>query len=402
MNLVGNAVKFTDTGSVMLEMEEGPTPGKSLLFKVIDTGAGIPKAATEKLFDSFSQADASITRKYGGTGLGLAISKRIVEAMGGEISVESEVGKGSTFAFDVHMEKTGESEWNKIDNHHEAFNGLHLLIVDDIKTNREIFQRTLESWGAKVSIAANARQGLTVLEKTIDNIDTPDLIIVDYAMPDQNGLDFLETIRQDLRFSNIPAILASSIYLGEISSDLRDKLKISSTHMKPVRQSTLYNSIIDAISSSKGLKFQPKPVDEKLTNEERDKPLYSNVRALIAEDNHINQQVAERVLNRLGIHTDVVGNGQEATKSVRDYPYDIVFMDVQMPVMDGLQATEEIRKNNKEIPIIAITANALKEDAQRCIDAGMDAHIPKPFKRQQIIKVLDEFLNQKPAGNYSI
>ena len=397
INLAGNAVKFTETGGVMIEVEPARNdPEESLGFKVTDTGVGIPKNALAGLFESFAQADSSITRKYGGSGLGLAICKRIVEAMGGMLWVESTFGKGSVFGFEVKLGKAKESAWDRITNAEIVFKGKKFLIVDDTKLNLEILSKTLVAWGGTVTVANGTDDAINQLNYLSRTQAEPDLIITDYAMPFRDGIDFVKSIRRDERFSATPIILASSMSLGRISIQEREDLGICATHMKPVHPRALYNSIAKAIGGDEARIFEDVVETNPLEAARlaSDAPSIGRLRILVAEDNHVNQQVVIRMLTRLGHVVDAAGNGREAIRSVSNRQYDMVLMDVRMPEMDGLQATRAIRASGNDIVIIALTANALNDAADECLAAGMNDYISKPFQLKDVLAKLDRFFGK--------
>ncbi len=382
MNLVGNAVKFTDQGSVGVEVEALANRQDVVTFKVQDTGVGIPENAVETLFDSFTQADASISRRFGGTGLGLAISRKLVRAMGGDLTVESQLGQGSTFTFTLPLKQVSKSRWARLDELHAQFKNLKVLVVDDIALNREIYVRTFEHWGATCHAAARVSDALDLLDG-LGSTDLPDLILTDLSMPERNGLDLVRDLKSTDRLAKTPVIVASSAVLGQHREEL-EALGVHAVHMKPVHQSDLYNSVIAAVD---WLVAEPlKPIDENVGADELNALADGSVgrlRVLVAEDNPVNQIVAVRLVERLGHQVDMVANGLEAVEAVDNIGYDVVLMDVQMPQMDGLQATREIRKlpgDKARIAIIAMTANALKEDTEACREAGMDSYISKPVK----------------------
>ncbi|MBF0211018.1 MAG: response regulator, partial [Desulfamplus sp.] len=431
-NLTGNAIKFTDTGEVVVRISKVKTTIENLTddsvllrFSVSDTGIGIPNDKIDMLFDKFSQADASTTRKYGGTGLGLAISKQLAELMGGEIGAESQVGIGSEFWFTARLKKQQEGgELNSKtpqDNHILAdLNGARALIVDDNATNREILMRRMTSWGMDPSEVKDGFEALKAIHKAVENGNPFKIAVVDMQMPGMDGEALGRAIKADPNIADIPLVMLTS--LGR-KSDAKHFINIGfeSYLTKPVR----YHELIVAIGlalknnivkdSQKQTKSKPESTAQKITAHNN---MFAgrNIRILLAEDNIVNQQVAIGILKKLGLSADAVANGEEAVKSVDTIPYDIVLMDVQMPVMDGLEATRRIREletirckiknvnQNQQaitplgidgrIPIIAMTAHAMQGDRERCIKSGMDDYVTKPVSMQTLAEVLQRWLPQ--------
>ncbi|MDX2003175.1 MAG: response regulator [Chitinophagales bacterium] len=382
VNLVNNAVKFTEKGEVYVVVKQlSNNEGRlNLQFEIHDTGIGIAQDKIGQLFESFTQADTSTTRKYGGTGLGLAISKRLVQYMGGNIWAESTLGKGSTFYFTIATSKGILPKKEEKPVYETSFKGKTALIVDDNATNLRILDLQLGRWGFHNLKASHPQEALDLLEKgTI-----PDIAIIDFQMPDMNGLDLTAKIRETYGKEQLPIIILTS--MGNPPMD-KDAALYNAYLNKPVKQSHLYNSINKSLYG-KVFEKRPYPLPEiGGNNVGAQKTGNSSIKILLAEDNDINQKVAIAMFNRLGYQADVAANGLEVLHAFQRQQYDIVFMDVQMPEMDGIVATEKLRATmpNPHSPIIvAMTANAMEEDRQRCLSAGMDDYIAKPVKLEII------------------
>ncbi len=382
VNLLSNAVKFTDEGEVVVRVRvdqpyaEG-TPC-DLHFAVQDTGIGLTAEQQARLFEAFTQADASTTRKYGGTGLGLAISKRLAEAMGGTMRVESAEGEGSTFHFSIRATPVAGAV--RPSTASADLCDRRILIVDDNETNRRMLTRQLEAVGAQVYAATSAQDALHV----VDTSPPFDLAILDMQMPGRDGLALARDLHarfEDGRSSRYPLVMLSS--LGEHPTAAQGLFKAWMT--KPVKKDVLYNSLGRILGSS-----TPNVHDtaDLMT------PAPSGsvaLRVLLAEDNVVNQKVALRMLERLGVRADVVTTGQEAVDALRRAPYDLILMDVQMPVMDGLEATQHIRSTlppERQPHIVAMTANAMEGDRERCLEAGMNDYIAKPVRPENLAEVI--------------
>ena len=390
VNLVGNAVKFTEQGEVVLRVRlDSCHEGRARLhFAVADTGIGIPPEKQTVIFEAFSQADSSTTRRFGGTGLGLAISAQLVELMGGGISVESSPGQGSTFHFDATFEiqQSGadrpSSPWHTLTN-------LPVLIVDDNATNRRILEEVFTNWRMHPVAADSGVAALRTLDKSI-RADRPFAVaIVDGHMPDMDGFAVVERILRDGRYASLKLVMLTSASQPEDIARCR-KLGVSSYLTKPIKQSELFDVIVSALGE---------PVTETRTAQRRRRPVRHSqrtLRVLVAEDNQVNQVVATRVLEKLGHKVTVVGNGREAVAAVQANRFDLVAMDVQMPEMDGLEATRVIRSWEKtagtHIPIIAVTAHAMKGDRDRCVAAGMDGYTSKPIRIKEIEQAIAQLV----------
>jgi signal transduction histidine kinase/CheY-like chemotaxis protein/HPt (histidine-containing phosphotransfer) domain-containing protein len=408
-NLIGNAIKFTDEGEVILRvgLTEEYSDTAMVRFEVRDTGIGMTEEQRSRLFQSFSQADASTTRRYGGTGLGLAISKQLVELMGGEIGVESEPGVGSTFWFEVPIEKQPEGV-QPAARPREDLRDLRVLIVDDNETNRRIVHEQVISWGMKNGMAEDGPSALERLRSLAESGEPYDLAILDLDMPKMDGMELAHRIKADPSISSTKLILLTSMGLHGEAEQARS-VGFSAYLTKPVRQSKLY----DAIATVMGAlpveeEAETRPAHEAPTIVTRHslqeakahtRERLARAHVLVAEDNHVNQKVAVRMLESLGYRADVAATGLEAVEALSRIPYAAVLMDVQMPEMDGYAATREIREREEgrshHTPIIAMTANAMQGDKEKAIEAGMDDYVPKPVKLEELGAVLERWVSQE-------
>ncbi len=388
INLLSNAIKFTEKGEVVLTVKKGKVKNE-LLFTVQDTGIGISESHMTRLFQSFSQADSSTTRRFGGTGLGLAISKRLAEMLGGELHAISEgTGKGSKFFFTMKAEsaKVTERKTSRdIKGIQSALHDKHVLIVDDNATNRRILMLQTVKWGMISRETEHPREAL----EWIKNDEAFDLAIFDLQMPDIDGIMLTREIRKLRDKKSLPIILLTSLGRREIGADNLDFVAYLT---KPIKPSALYDALaglfaanviftkIDSTASSRQGKLI---MDAELG---RKHPL----RILLAEDNAVNQKLALRILEQMAYRADVASNGIEAVESIERQVYDVILMDIQMPEMDGLDATREIRKliNVTQPHIIAMTANAMEGDREMCIAAGMDDYISKPIRVNELVDAL--------------
>ena len=384
LNLLSNGIKFTEHGEVVVEIQRGESENE-FLFSVRDTGIGIKPEAMERLFQSFSQADSSTTRKYGGTGLGLVISKRLSEMMGGRMWVESDgEDAGTTFYFTIQASEA-ESAPRKYSRDlrgaQPELSGKRILIVDDNETNRKILQLQTEKWGMESVAFETPAEVLDELKSD----RTYDLLILDMHMPEMDGLQLAAEIRKSDQGKELPLALLTS--LGRRDIDAED-LNFVAHLMKPLKPSHLFDALVtifEGDETKRERKAQPAPTAD------ADLATRHPLRILIAEDNAVNQKVALRVLQQLGYRADVASNGLEAIQSVERQPYDVVLMDVQMPEMDGLEATREIVstwKPGDRPQIVAMTANALEGDREMCIEAGMDDYITKPIRVSDLVAAL--------------
>lgn len=381
-NLINNAIKFTHQGEVnvrVLRIQEDRRE-VCLRIEVRDTGVGIAEDKIASMFDAFAQADGTTTRKYGGTGLGLSISKQLVELMGGEIGATSQPGKGSTFWFNVCFERADE-ELREISQRPPS--DLRVLIVDDNETNRQILSSYLTSWNIHSVSVENGRSAFDRLLEAFDNELPYHVVILDNQMPGMSGLELSQIIKADERLTDTRIIMLSSIG-DSINSQ---QVHIERYLVKPARQSDIYNALAGVMSTNRG-----RTTDEVVLNEDQRAQL-AGIKVLLVDDMMTNQVVAIEMLNEFGISADAVSNGEAAIKSITENKYDIVLMDCQMPVMDGLVATEIIRAQEKarhapRLPVIALTAHAMEGDRENCLTSGMDDYLSKPFTRAELLTVI--------------
>ncbi len=397
-NLAGNAVKFTERGEVVVSVRQASAGGgdspAEISVSVRDTGIGIPADRIPLLFTAFSQADTSTTRRYGGTGLGLAISKRLVGLMGGDIRVESEPGRGSTFSFTI-AGRVAPSQQRVVPP--GSARGTRVLVVDDNATNRHALSGQLRLWGFDTEEAASGADALAALKQGARF----DLAIVDYHMPEMDGMGLARAIRSGSACASLPLVLLSSSLV--LARDDPDGL-FAARLLKPARQSSLF----DAVSVALGSHGSGKP-DEAVPAANRN--VAAGLRILVADDNDVNRNIARLVLRRFGAEADEVANGREAVdlveRSAGGRAYDLVLMDVQMPVMDGLEATRAIcrlaagRPSQKWPRIVAMTANAMQEDRATCLAAGMDGYLTKPLNFEEVGRVLHDIASVAPPDRES-
>ncbi len=387
INLLSNGIKFTQQGEVVVTVSAEPLPTEAktytLTFAVRDTGIGIPANRMDRLFRSFSQVDASTTRTYGGTGLGLAICKRLSQLMGGDITVESRMGEGSTFTFTIQAEAAAGPARTFLQDDQPHLAGRHLLIVDDNATNRRILQRQAEAWGMTTCAVAGGQEALVELCR-----DKPfDAAVLDMQMPEMDGLTLAEELRSVQQGKALPLLLLTS--LGGLSGEQRAvaDANFAATLTKPVKPSQLYETLLHIF----GERPLPKP-ETTVPQSEFDPQMAQRLplRILLADDNSTNQKLGVRLLQRLGYRVDVVANGLEALTAVQRQRYDVVFMDIHMPVMDGIEATRRIRQMEQPQPyVVATTADVLMEERNNCKAAGMNDFLTKPVRVQALIETLE-------------
>lgn len=393
INLLGNSFKFTESGEIALTVScesASDNPLKKLHFSVRDTGIGISAESISRLFQPFTQADSSITRKYGGTGLGLVISKRLTELMGGEMWVESDgiPGQGSTFHFTIQAEQAEMPSRSFLQEIQVDLHNKHVLIVDDNETNRRIMALQTGAWGMESLLAKTPFEALEAIQRG----DEFDVALIDYQMPDMDGITLITEIRKMRDEKSLPIVLASSL-----SRDMASAVETFSAFLlKPIRASQLYNVLI-SILSSQDTSSHPAHLIEQ-SDFDHDMGVRLPLRILLAEDHATNRKLALLTLERLSYRADIAANGLEVLSALERQPYDLVFMDMQMPEMDGLEATRRIRQRwpGEAGPrIVAMTANATREDYQACIDAGMDDYLAKPIRIKELIEALGKC---KPSG----
>jgi len=390
VNLVGNAFKFTEVGEICLRIEELDRNSQAarLRFTVADTGIGITRDQQASLFEAFNQADNSTSRKYGGTGLGLTISQQLVRLMGGtDIRVDSEPARGSTFSFEMDLVLGQEPP--------EAappsdIRDLRALVVEDNATSRQMMRRMLSDFGIRNDGVATAEESLAMLNSS-NGSPGYDLILMDWKLPGLDGLAAAEKIlKRDARTK--PAIIMVSAYGRDREAARAEKLGIRQFLFKPIKQSALFNAIMEAVGHA--------GPSGPLAPAVRSEGTYAGVPILLAEDNEANRLVACEILSQAGFDVDVARNGLEALEAVRRKDYAAVLMDMQMPVMDGLEATIRLRReraDKRHLPIVAMTANAMKGDREKCLAAGMDDYISKPIDRRELFRVLGQWITVEPG-----
>jgi two-component system, sensor histidine kinase and response regulator len=394
INLVGNGIKFTEHGEVVLGVRIETREQQSLFlhFTVADTGIGIPPEKHSAIFEAFRQADGSMSRKYGGTGLGLTISSRLVGLMGGSIRVESEVGKGSRFHFTARFAIPRAAPRTVVPRDPETLRAMRVLIVDDNATNRQILVKLLQNWHMVPTTAESGAAAMVILAEGKGLGRTFPLILLDAQMPEMDGFALAEYIKRHPDFRAATVMMLSSA--GQRGDALRCReLGVAAYLTKPVRQGELMDAILTALGTRGREDFSSLVTRHSLRES------HSRLRILLAEDNGVNQLVAVRMLEKCGHVVTVAPDGRRAVEAVAREDFDLVFMDVQMPEMNGLEATETIRKAEKvtgrHVPIFAMTAHAMKGDEERCISAGMDGYLKKPIRIEELQLILDEVAGQE-------
>lgn len=389
LNLTSNALKFTEEGEVSASVTVIQDTGSSiqLRFSVKDTGIGIPEEKVNEIFNSFTQADSSTTRKYGGTGLGLSICKRLVELMGGSIGVESEEGVGSEFWFTLSFDKPYDSSAQQ---GIKTLDNVRILAVDDNSTNRRLISLLLESWKSRFTVVSSGKEALEALRKASRSGDPFKIAILDMQMPEMDGEELGGRIVADRSIITPEMVMMSSVGNRGDSERLKE-LGFCAYLTKPVKQSHLFDCLTNLCVSEDMTSLEPskEPKEQREATE-------ADLKLIIAEDNQVNQLVALRILERLGYTADAVPNGEELINRLKDEYYDIVFMDCQMPVKDGYEASRQIRQKetgtlNPEIVIIAMTANALEGDKEKCLAAGMNDYLPKPVTQESVSEILSSW-----------
>lgn len=392
INLANNAIKFTESGEVVLcaEVKTEDSDRVVVQFSVKDTGIGIPADRISCLFHSFSQVDASTTRKFGGTGLGLAISKQLAELMGGTIGVESQPGEGSVFWFTANFGKQSRQQVTR-DERLENFSRKKILAIDDNPTNTMVLKEQLQSSGCFFKAAESAKQGLAALRQAKADGTPFDIVIIDSQIPETDGAQLGRKIKADPEIKDTQMIMLSSFGQRGDGSQMRE-IGFSAYLSKPVKQSMLFDCLVSVINGNSQSNTEAvKPLVTRHTLSEHKK---HKIRILIAEDNIVNQTLALKILEKVGLRADTVANGEEAVRAIEMVPYDVVLMDIQMPVLDGLSATRQIRKldtDRGKVPIIALTAHAMKGDNDRCIEAGMNDYLSKPIKPEKLLDKIQQW-----------
>ncbi|MEO8155154.1 MAG: response regulator [Rhizobacter sp.] len=399
MNLLGNAIKFTERGHVMISVNKLPASNAAhnhaalVEFSVADSGPGISKADQARVFEAFTQGDSTRTRRHGGTGLGLAISSQLVAMMGGKLQLESTEGEGSRFWFALPMRLVPDTS-TLTDREARSLHGLQVLVVDDNSINLDILRHQLTAWGLRVDTAASGHEALELLQH---RPVVHDLAILDVHMPDMSGLALSERIRAIAKLDDMKIVMLSSAGLDMPRAGLA-RLGLARWLSKPVRKLELRRALIDLL----GDVATPPPPD--LAAPRLPLTTSNNARILLAEDHPVNQEVAAQMLRMAGSQVQVVGDGEAAIQAVRSGEFDLVLMDCLMPGVDGLEATTRLREYEQQagieasqrLPIVALTANAMKGDIDACLAAGMDDHVTKPFTREQLIRVIEQRLRRAP------
>jgi len=408
LNLVGNAIKFTHEGEVGLTVDVEDRDGNNCIlhFTVSDTGIGIPREKHELIFDAFSQADTSTTRQYGGTGLGLSISRHLVSLMGGRMRLESEVDKGSRFHFTVRLEVIDPKEIEVgTAAPVEILQGSKVLVVDDNRTNRRILEGMLKRWGMRPTCAGGGEQALCELSASREKGEPYSLILLDMHMPKMDGFQFVQELRERPELSTATIMMLTS---GEHRGDAErcKMLGISAHLLKPIRQFELREAIAKVLGANEHPAAIPLITRYSL-NDARDPD--SGLRVLLIEDNPVNQRLASRMIEKRGHRVKVAGNGREALETLANAAFDLVFMDLQMPDMDGYEATAAIREKEhgtrSHLPVIALTAHAMKGDREKCLNAGMDGYLTKPIKPRELTEILEAYLarrGSRPTQNQTV
>jgi two-component system, sensor histidine kinase and response regulator len=401
MNLAGNAVKFTERGQVVIQAKLDREEDRSITvrFMITDTGIGIPEDKQHLLFQSFSQVDASTTRRYGGTGLGLVISKRIAEMMNGQIGVDSSDGAGSTFWFTAVLEKQTEGLKKEpvlpVD-----IQGQRILIVDDNRINRHIMREQLKNWACFVDEAENGQEALSRLLLAVEEKAPFRLAIIDMMMPGMDGKTLGRKIKADPRITGTALVMLTSAGRRGDAEQLQD-IGFSAYLTKPVKRLQLHHCLSTVLGTPLTVvKKSSKPIVTRHSLSEEKK---RSIRILLAEDNPVNQKVAQKMLEKFGYYSNTVSTGFEALKALSMIDYDLVLMDVVMPEMDGFDATAQIRNPaskvmNHRVPVIAMTAHAMKGDREKCLESGMDDYISKPVKPQELLDVVEKWVRKAKGG----
>ena len=396
INLIGNALKFTESGEVYLsvDVERQTEDGIELLFQVEDTGIGISAEKQAEIFEAFTQADGSMTRQFGGTGLGLTISKRLAEMMGGTMNVRSEQGRGSVFGFTLQFEAAGVLQQQRESRGDVSFDGMRVLIVDDHSTNRLILREMTSNWEMEPTVVESGHEALAALQEARNSNNPFSLVLLDAHMPEMDGFEVADRIRNELSMVGVTLMMLTSDDCANNIEQCR-QLGMSAHLVKPIKQSELFDSIADAVGFPNREVQTIYAAKQAEPECESDAKLRS-LRVLLAEDNLVNQQLMLRILNREGHETVVANNGREAVESSANQEFDVILMDIQMPELDGLQATAMIRNREQSgtqrIPIVALTAHAMPGDRERCLKTGMDAYVSKPIKVAKLKEVLVQLL----------
>lgn len=395
LNLVSNAIKFTEKGEVEVEVEEQARTSKdiTLHFMVRDTGIGISRDKLESIFQPFVQADASFSRKYGGTGLGLAITSQLVNLMGGKIWAESQPGRGSTFHFTVRLGLVPERRTRAVPATLAAVHGLRVLVVDDNQTNQVILKEMLQSWRMKPEVASSGPQAISLIREALSRQEGFGLFLLDLSMPEMDGFELIRNIKEIDGAREVPIIILTS---ADRVGDLQQAKELGAQGylVKPVRPSDLLDTIMAIKGATSAAHRLEVPITEHTLPEFRRK-----LNILLAEDNPVNQKVAIHLLQKKGHRVTVAENGRQALEILEKEKFDLVLMDVQMPEMDGFEATRQIRQreqsSGEHLPVVAMTAHAMKGDREKCLEAGMDDYVAKPLYPEELYRVIERALARK-------
>ncbi|MCK8818030.1 response regulator [Natroniella sulfidigena] len=398
INLIGNAIKFTEEGEVVVQVDAKQelelNSGVELIFKIKDTGIGIVKDKQKKIFSSFTQADSSSTRKYGGTGLGLTITQKLVELMGGNIGVDSKPGEGSIFYFTIQLPIQEEMKVEKKTfNCRYKFEDLKILAVDDNSTNLLILDEILTAKGAKVTLVDNVDSAITKLKKSVEEDDFYQLVLLDYMMPIKGGFALVEYIREDSKLNQLKIIMLSSNFERQAKKSSLSQ-EVDEFLMKPIRKKELLNNIAEVM----GIEYFEGAKEDRIEDKDAksDNVDDKQLKILVVEDVKDNRLLINAYLKKTVHQLKMVENGAEAIKEFKEDDYDLVLMDIQMPVMDGYQATKKIRdwekeQNLEETPIVALTAYALEKDIKKSLEVGCNQHLSKPIKKEELFDLIASF-----------
>jgi PAS domain S-box-containing protein len=398
VNLVGNAIKFTDTGEVAVraQLRSQSPEGCVLHFEVADTGIGVPPEKQQLIFDPFSQADGSTTRRFGGTGLGLTISSRLVTLMGGKIGIDSEIGRGSTFHFDAYFGPANPPSPETTPSSPPKLKGLHVLVVDDNATNRRVLSGMLRIWGARPHAVDAGPAAIEEIRRAAAAGEPYPLLLTDAMMPDMDGFMLVEELRKEPGLAPQTIMMLTSADRQTDATRCR-RLGMAAYLIKPVKADELQIAILAALAGISRDKRIAAPARQGVASAAGESTS-AKLRILLAEDNPVNQRVALHILQKAQHSVVAVGNGREAVEALARETFDVVLMDVQMPEMDGFEATDSIRTKEKitgdHIPIVAMTAHAMKGDRERCIEGGMDDYVSKPVSAAELLRVLQKFAPQ--------
>lgn len=404
INLLGNAIKFTERGHVLIKVSCARLQGDQATIEIAvqDTGVGIPQEHLPHVFDKFRQVDSSSTRVHGGTGLGLAIVRELVRHMGGDVRAESVVGEGSTFHLTIPAIVDREPSQALLPR--VELTEVRVLVVDDHPVNRMVLCDQLHRWDIRNDACESGEAALAALRAAREKGERYDMAIVDFQMPGMDGMQLASAIKADPELADVVLILLTSVTHPMRAAEIKE-IGYSGYLVKPVHASDLMN----VMATAWGTRAQDRntPLITRVLTDEQDTALGFSVgtraaRILVVEDNVVNQKIARHLLEKLGCRVDVAANGEEGVKMLDELSYDVVFMDVQMPELDGIQATERIRAREQEsgahVPIIAMTARAMSGDRERCLAAGMDDYVSKPVRRAQLLRMLDKYLGRYAPG----